>query len=59
MELLILGPLGLLWLIVIIWAIIRTAGSSSGSISKFFWILILLFFPLFGFIVWLLLGPKR
>jgi hypothetical protein len=59
MELLILGPLGLLWLIVIIWAIIRTAGSSAGPIPKFFWILILLFFPLFGFLLWLLLGPKR
>lgn len=59
MEILILGPLGLLWLIVVIWAIIKIAQSSAGPVAKFLWILILLFFPILGFFLWLLLGPKR
>lgn len=53
------GLLGLIWLIIVIWAIIKTAQSSAGGVSKVLWILILLFFPVLGLIVWLLLGPKR
>jgi len=52
------GLLGLVWLIILIWAIVKVAKSSSGGVSKLLWILILLFFPLVGFIAWLLLGPK-
>ncbi|TVM07128.1 PLDc N-terminal domain-containing protein [Vreelandella aquamarina] len=52
------GLLGLIWLIILIWAIIKVAKSESGGISKLLWILILLFFPLVGLIAWLLLGPK-
>ncbi len=52
------GLLGLLWLVVVVWAIIKTAQSPAGMVPKVLWILILLFFPVFGFIFWLLLGPK-
>jgi hypothetical protein len=52
------GILGLIWLIIVIWAIIKTAQSSAGGISKVLWILILLFLPVLGLILWLLLGPK-
>lgn len=52
------GLLGLIWLIVIIWAIVKVAKSSSGPVPKLLWILLLLFLPLLGFILWLLLGPK-
>ncbi|WP_017429595.1 PLDc N-terminal domain-containing protein [Vreelandella jeotgali] len=52
------GLLGLIWLIVIVWAIIKVAKSPAGGLSKLLWILLLLFFPLFGFIIWLLLGPS-
>ena len=52
------GLLGIIWLVILIWAIVKVAKSSSGAISKLLWILILLFFPLVGFIIWLLLGPK-
>ena len=52
------GLLGLIWLIIVIWAIIKVAGSSAGPVAKVLWILILLFFPLVGLIIWLLLGPK-
>jgi len=53
------GLLGLIWLIIVIWAIIKTAQSAAGPVAKVLWILILLFFPLLGLILWLLLGPKR
>lgn len=52
------GLLGLIWLIILIWAIVKVAKSPAGTVSKLLWILVLLFFPLVGLIAWLLLGPK-
>lgn len=52
------GLLGLIWLIIIIWAIIKVAKSSAGPVPKLLWILLLLFLPVIGLILWLLLGPK-
>ena len=52
------GIFGLIWLIIVIWAIVKTAQSPAGPLAKVLWILILLFFPLVGLIIWLLLGPK-
>ncbi|MCC5811626.1 MAG: PLDc N-terminal domain-containing protein [Ectothiorhodospiraceae bacterium] len=52
------GIFGLIWLVIVIWAIIRTAQSSAGPVAKLLWILILLFLPVIGLIAWLLLGPK-
>ncbi|AXY43460.1 PLDc N-terminal domain-containing protein [Halomonas alkalicola] len=52
------GLLGLIWLIIVIWAVVKVAKSSAGPVAKLLWILILLFFPLLGLIIWFLLGPK-
>lgn len=52
------GLLGLIWLVLVIWAIIKVANSPAGSGAKILWILILLLFPLIGLIVWFFLGPK-
>lgn len=52
------GLLGFIWLLIIIWAIVKTAKSPAGPVAKVLWILILLFLPLVGLIAWLLLGPK-
>lgn len=52
------GIFGLIWLVIVIWAIIRTAQSGAGPVAKLLWILILLFLPVIGLIAWLLLGPK-
>jgi len=52
------GILGLIWLFIVIWAIIKVAQSSAGGVAKVLWILILLFLPVLGLILWLLLGPK-
>lgn len=52
------GVLGFILLILIIYAIVKTAQSSAGGTTKVIWILVLLFLPVLGFILWLLLGPK-
>lgn len=52
------GLLSLIWLIIIIWAIVKTVSSGAGTGAKVLWVLILLFLPLIGLILWLLLGPK-
>ncbi len=52
------GLLGLIWLIIIIWAIVKVAKSSAGPLAKLLWILLLLFAPLVGLIIWALMGPK-
>jgi len=52
------GLLGLIWLLIVIWAIVQVAKSPAGPVPKLLWILILLFMPVLGLILWLLLGPK-
>lgn len=52
------GLLGLIWLIIVIWAVIKVANSPAGGGAKILWILILLLFPLIGLIIWFFLGPK-
>lgn len=54
----VVGIFSLLWLIILVWAIVKTAQSRAGMVPKILWILILLVFPLVGLIFWLLLGPK-
>ena len=53
------GILSLIWLVIIIWAIVKTVQSSAGTGQKVLWILILLFLPLIGLILWFFLGPRR
>ena len=52
------GILGLIWLLIIIWAIVKVGSSGASGLAKAIWILILLFAPVLGFIVWFLIGPK-
>lgn len=58
MNIQVTGILGFLWLIVVIWAIIQVVQSSASSTEKLLWILLLLFLPVAGVIIWFLLGPK-
>ncbi|EGL54127.1 MAG: PLDc N-terminal domain-containing protein [Pseudomonadota bacterium] len=58
MDLQVGGILGLIWLIIVIWAIIKVANSPAGGGAKILWILILLLFPVLGLLIWFLLGPK-
>ncbi|MDQ2070881.1 PLDc N-terminal domain-containing protein [Natronospira bacteriovora] len=52
------GLLGFIWLVIVIWAILRTAQSPAGNLEKALWIVILLVLPVLGLILWFLLGPK-
>jgi len=53
------GLLGLIWLVIVVWAIIRTAQSpSTDPLAKAIWIVVLLVLPVLGLILWLLLGPR-
>lgn len=52
------GFLGLLWLIIAIYAIVKIVGSSAGTGAKVLWVLLVLVFPVVGVILWFLLGPK-
>ena len=53
------GLLGLIILILDIWAIVNVVTSSNGIISKILWIIVILILPILGFVIWLLFGPRR
>ena len=52
------GLLSLLILIADIWAIVNIAQSSATTGRKVLWIVIVLLFPLLGWLLWLLAGPR-
>ncbi len=52
------GIFGLLLLIADIWAIISVVQSPAGTGGKVLWVVLILVLPLFGLLLWLLLGPK-
>lgn len=52
------GLLSLIWLIIVILAIVKVANSGASTLSKVFWIIVLIIFPLVGLIIWYLFGPK-
>ena len=51
------GLMGLLILIADLYAIIQVLGSNATTGAKLLWILLILFLPVIGFILWLLMGP--
>jgi succinate dehydrogenase/fumarate reductase cytochrome b subunit len=53
------GLFGLLVLAANVWAILSTVQSRSSTGAKVLWVAIVLVFPVFGFIGWLLFGPKK
>lgn len=51
------GILGFLYLIVVIYAVLRIVQSSADNGKKALWIAIVLVIPVIGPIAWYLLGP--
>jgi hypothetical protein len=51
--------LGLLHLIVSIWAIINVFQSSESTGSKVLWTALIFLFPLIGLIIWFFAGPRK
>jgi len=52
------GILGLLILVLDVYAIVKTVGSSASTGTKVLWIVIILLLPVLGLILWALMGPK-
>ena len=52
------GLFGLILLILVIYAIIKTVESRVATGAKVLWVLLLLFLPVLGFILWFFLGPR-
>lgn len=52
------GLLSLIWLIIVVSAILKVAKSGVSTAVKAVWIIVLIAFPLVGFIIWLLFGPR-
>jgi len=53
-----MGLWGFLVLVADLWAIVSIVQSSLSTGKKVLWILLILFLPVLGFIVWLLVGPR-
>lgn len=52
------GLIGLVILIVDIWAIINVFQSTATMLAKLVWIVLILLLPVVGFIAWLIAGPR-
>ncbi|MFO8084943.1 MAG: PLDc N-terminal domain-containing protein [Desulfobacterales bacterium] len=52
------GILGLIILVLNVWAIIKVIQSSAGTGSKVFWVVLVLILPVLGLLLWFLAGPK-
>ncbi|NGP54220.1 PLDc N-terminal domain-containing protein [Thioalkalivibrio sp. XN8] len=52
------GLLGLIILILDVYAIVKTVQSSASTGAKVGWIVVILLLPVLGLLIWLFLGPK-
>ncbi len=52
------GIFGLIILILDIWAIVKVLQSRSSAGAKTLWIVLIVFLPVLGLILWFLFGPK-
>ncbi len=53
------GILGLVILLLDVWAIINVVQSSATNASKVLWVLIILVLPVIGLVLWWLAGPRE
>lgn len=49
---------GFIVLVLDLWAIISVIGSAAGTGTKVIWVLVILFLPIIGFILWFFFGPR-
>jgi hypothetical protein len=52
------GLFGLIVLILDIYAIVKIVQSGATTGAKIIWIIVILIFPVLGFILWLIFGPR-
>ena len=53
------GLIGLIVLVLVIWAIVVTLQSGEDSATKLLWIVVLVLLPIIGLVLWWLLYPGR
>ena len=53
------GIFGLLVLVADVWAILNIFQSSSDTLTKAIWIVLVLALPLLGVIIWYFAGPRE
>jgi uncharacterized membrane protein len=53
------GCMSLLVLVLDVYCIVQVAESGGSTLRKVVWILLILFFPLGGAILWLIFGKKK
>lgn len=59
MELQITGIFGFLIFIADIWAILNIVQSRETSTTKLLWIVLILFLPFIGLVIWWFTGPRE
>lgn len=52
------GLLGLIILALDIWAIVNIVKSNAQTGKKVLWVLLIVFLPVIGLVIWALLGPR-
>lgn len=52
------GLLGLILLVLDVWAIVQTFQSNAETATKVLWIVVILILPLLGLVLWFFLGPR-
>lgn len=52
------GLLGLIILLIDVWAIIKVVQSGAGTGAKVLWVVLILVLPVLGLLLWFLMGPK-
>ncbi|WP_186388149.1 MULTISPECIES: PLDc N-terminal domain-containing protein [unclassified Stappia] len=53
------GLLGLVILVLDVYAIVKIVGSGASTGAKVIWVVLILLLPVLGFLLWLLAGPSR
>jgi hypothetical protein len=50
--------LGIVILVLDVWAIYKIVTSGASGLSKILWVLAIIILPVIGFIIWLVAGPR-
>ena len=53
------GVFGLIVLALDVWALIYVVQSGASTGGKVLWVLLILLLPVVGFLLWLVLGPRK
>jgi hypothetical protein len=52
------GLLGLIILILDVWAIVNVISSDRSVLAKVLWTVLIIILPVIGFLIWLFVGPR-